>query len=47
MQQLITPADIVFAEMEHVKKNEDPSATVCPELSNHEVPHLLMNLHLC
>ena len=28
---------IVFSEMEHAKKAEDPAADVCPELSNHEV----------
>ena len=28
---------IVFSEMEHTKKAEDPMATVCPELSNHEI----------
>ena len=28
---------IVFREMEDMKKNDDPHATVCPELSNHEV----------
>ena len=28
---------VVFSEMEHAKKAEDPMADVCPELSNHEV----------
>eukprot|EP00935_MAST-01C_sp_MAST-1C-sp1_P002222 g2222.t1 len=28
---------IVFSEMEHAKKNDDPTATVCAELSNHEI----------
>ena len=28
---------IVFAEMEAAKKNDDPTATVCADLSNHEV----------
>ena len=28
---------IVFSEMEHAKKTDDPTATVCAELSNHEV----------
>eukprot|EP00935_MAST-01C_sp_MAST-1C-sp1_P002848 g2848.t1 len=28
---------IVFREMEDMKKNDDPHATVCPELSNHEI----------
>ena len=34
---ILSARSIVFSEMEHAKKNEDPSATVCPELSNHEV----------
>ena len=28
---------IVFSEMEHAKKTDDPTAIVCAELSNHEV----------
>ena len=28
---------IVFSEMEAAKKQDDPHADVCPELSNHEV----------
>ena len=37
-RSLCSPAfSIVFSEMEHAKKDEDPTADVCPELSNHEV----------
>jgi hypothetical protein len=32
--------------MEHAKKDEDPSAAVCPELGNHEVRHLKL-LSVC
>jgi hypothetical protein len=28
---------VVFGEMEHAKKHDDPSATVCADLSNHEI----------
>ena len=28
---------VVFTEMEHAKKHEDPRAAVCAELSNHEI----------
>ena len=28
---------IVFTALEAAKKNEDPHATVCPDLSNHEI----------
>ena len=34
---LLSARSIVFSEMEHAKKMDDPTATVCAELSNHEV----------
>ena len=33
----VVVCSIVFSEMEHAKKTDDPTATVCAELSNHEV----------